>query len=255
MQENQEKSLANVLVMMSVDGKITAEEKSFVEKLKTRFDIDNDDFSSLLEQFRNSPKHMAIPRGEEGRDVFKLLVEAAQADDTIAEPEQRLLQRVAKHVGLSDIEAQPLIPGAEESIAEIDEKIAQIYESFNKWDSKTRAARVEDIAKYGPLAVVSLLKVLESYRVPEGLPDNLELKTLVAEQLGQLGDKRAVYYMAQHVNIGDTDDEISNASLRNACAEAIEKLVGRKFDPENKLDAMRQWWISSGKDDYSELAI
>lgn len=253
--EDAVKAVRNVLVILSIDGSISDEEKSFLARLKRRLQIDESEFSQLAEEYRRSPKSMTIPKGQQGSDVFKLLIEAAKADGKVVPAERDLLERVAGHIGLSDMETQSLIPGMEEVVDTINDKIDRIYESFNEWSSETRRARVAEIGGFGGPAVVPLLQVLESYRVPEETTDNLELKTLVAQQLGELGDPRAVYYLAQQVNIGDTDDEISNAPFRDACSRAIGNVIGQDFGAEDIQDAVREWWRGAGKEHYTELAI
>ncbi len=253
--EDAAKAVRNVLVILSIDGSISDEAKGFLAGLKRRLQIDESEFSQLVAEYRQSPQSMAIPRGQQGSDVFKMLIEAAKADGKVVPAERDLLERAAGHIGLSDMETQSLIPGMEEVVDTIHDRIDRIYESFNEWNSDTRRARVAEIGSFGGPSVVPLLQVLESYRVPDETTDNLELKTLVAQQLGELGDPRAVYYLSQHVNIGDTDDEISNASFRDACCRAIGNITGQDFGAGDIQEAVREWWRGAGKEHYTELAI
>ena len=105
------------------------------------------------------------------------------------------------------------------------------------------------------MSVVPLIQVLESYRVPNGVENSLEMKILVARQLGLLKDTRAVYYLSQHVNIGETDDEISNPAFRAACCDAISLITGIEFEGDSRDEAVRNWWLGEGQDAYNELAI
>ena len=103
--------------------------------------------------------------------------------------------------------------------------------------------------------MISLLRVLETGRVPEGAADGLELKTLVAEHLGRLGDERAVYYLAQQVTIGEMDDEVTNGELRFAVAEALGRIADRPFSrDQGGVEAARKWWFAEGLRRYDHLA-
>jgi len=96
--------------------------------------------------------------------------------------------------------------------------------------------------------------LLESYRRPDGCETTVAMKTLLAEALGQIGDRRAVYYLSQQVSIGDSDDEITSAELRAACAHAIGRIAGVEFPrDESVVLAARQWWLDSGGDEYNQL--
>lgn len=263
MNDKQKKAIKNVLVMLSVDGEISESEKDFISKLKKRYQIAEEEFTGLLQEFRSSSVKMSIPKGEEGRDVFKLLVEAAEADGKVVLAEQRLLQKVAKHVGMSDMESESLIPGVEEAIIEINAMVEDMYSHFNEWDTGIRQEKLEEFVGFGSVAVVPLLQVIESYRVQDGAADNLELKTLIAEKLGKIEDTRPVYYLTQQVNIGDVEDEISNSKFRDACIEAISKLTGTQFEREeisdgnyvSRQEKVIEWWQLTGKEEFNELVI
>ena len=119
-----------------------------------------------------------------------------------------------------------------------------------------RRAKLQELAAMGRGVVVPLLRVLESYKSPDGAPNALSLKARVAETLGELGDDRAVYYLAQQVNIGEQEDEITNAALRRASAAALGALVGAEFSADDEgVAAARQWWQGSGRRVYDRLAF
>jgi hypothetical protein len=253
--ETGKRNIRNALVILSVDGNIAEKEKDYLRGLRRSLGIDEHEFTALIEEFKQDPKRLSIPRGEEGSEALRQMVEAAASDGKITIEERTVLAKVARHVGISEVELDSLIPVDHETADRIEEMVGEIYASFNSWDSAARAKKVEAIAVFGQDAVVPLLQVLESYRVPDGAENALDLKTLVAGQLGGLGDPRAVYYLAQQVNIGDTDDEISNPAFRNACADALGAIIGMSFEGEDRLGEVLEWWLGPGKDDYSELAI
>ena len=177
------------------------------------------------------------------------------ADGEIDTAEMIILEKVSRHLGVSDAELQSMIPGSYDTVGKINNAVDELYLMFGSWDHATRAAKVAEIASFGVLAVVPLLQVLESYRIPDGVENSLELKKLVVRHLGELGDARAVYYLAQHVNIGDTDDEISNPAFRDACCDAISRITGIQFEGKDKQAEARAWWLGPGKESYSELAM
>ena len=249
------RDLKNILVMLLADGVISDDEKDHLKKIKRRLELTTEDFTELVDEFKQDPNRLNVPQGQAGRDALNLLLEAALADGEMTSAEMVILEKVARHVGVSDMELQSLIPGNDESIGRINDSVDELYEAFNSWDPATRAQKVLKIASYGVVAVVPLLQVLESYRIPDGAENSLELKLLVAGQLGQLKDTRAVYYLAQHVNIGDTDDEISNPEFRDQCAKAIGLITGLQFEGEDKQKMVRDWWLGPGKESFSELAI
>ena len=150
-----------------------------------------------------------------------------------------------------------MLPGGEISPAEqaeITAAVEEIYTDFASWDDDTRRAKLQAIGSRGRAASKFLLAILESYRAPDGMDDTLEMKALTARQIGKLGDERAIYYLAQQINIGDGDDDVTSAVLRGACASAIGQIVGEKFSSDERgVNAARQWWDDIGRQEYNRL--
>jgi len=259
--EKDKTTLRNVIVVALADGKLTDDEKRQIEDLRTKLGVGGDEFAQLCEEFRADPKRIVLPReAGEAAEVTRLMVEMAAADGQVSAAERRLLERLVDPLGLDAHHLDAMIDEAlghsDADRDRIEADLDALYGTFASLDAEARRAKVRAAAEAGPPAVVPLLKVLESYRTPDGAADALELKTLVAEALGDLGDARAIYYLAQHVSIGDTDDEVSNAALRFACAEAIGKIVDRPFGPDQDgMTAARQWWLSDGAATHNRLAM
>jgi len=259
MDETTKRNMRNVMVFALADGDLNAHERRFIETLRDRLGLDTEEFRALVEEVRNDPKRLTLPREpQEAQEAIRLLVEAAWVDGHIGQTEHRLLRRLTEHAGLDAAVAEGLISPTAEVAAPASEKLEalvdEIYASFAAWDESVRREKLAAVAAAGRGATEVLLRVLESYRVPDGAPNALELKALVAEQLGGLGDARAVYYLAQQVNVGELDDEVSNAALREACAEALGRLVGRPFSRDAEgVEAARKWWFTEGIRQYDTL--
>jgi hypothetical protein len=251
--------LRNVIVISAMDGKVTPEEQAFIGRLREELEISRDEFDEVVAEVRKNPQRLSVPRGPEAREVFDTLVEAARADGEITEREKRLLRKVARHIGFSEQELAEILPGAgpDPAVLEaIDRQIDELYAGFGQWDAGTRGAKLDAVAGHGETAVLPLLGVLESYRTPDDCEDALELKTLVVDRLGRIEDERAVYYLAQQVSLSNEDDEITNADLRGACAEAMGRIVGKEFtrDPDG-VEASRLWWRANQQSRFNRLAM
>ena len=258
MNDNAKRNLRNVMVFALADGELNDAEKQFIESLRGRLGIDEAEFNQLCQQVRENPKQLSLPRdAAEAEEAIRLLVATAVADGQVSQAESRLLGRLARHVGLEESSVDELIASASSTHAdEIQAMVEQIYASFHGWDEPTRREKVAALAGFGRESVVPLLRILESYRVPDGAADGLDLSTLVAEQLGSLGDDRAVFYLAQQINIGDMDDEITNAALRHAAAEALGRIVGEEFSADQAgVAAARGWWFAGALRRYDKLAF
>ncbi len=241
-----------------VDGELADEEKRFIESLRAKLGVVGEDFERLCQQVREDPKRLSLPTGRgRAQATLRLLVEAAASDAVISDPERRLLGRVAGRVGLNESDLNELIAsvsGAHDG--QLEAMLEEIYAGFAGWDEAVRREKVEALAAFGRASVLPLLRVLESYRKPEGAADALELKALAAEQLGKIGDDRAVYYLAQQVNIGEMDDEVTSAALRCISAEAVGRIVGEPLTPDRQgVEAARQWWFAQGIRQYDRLAL
>ena len=252
-------NLKNILVLAVTDGEVTDEEKSCIDRLRERLGVDQAEFSGLCEAIRSGDRRISISRDSaEGEQMLGMLVELAVADGKVSPPEERTLRKIAAHMEapsgkLEALIDQALRPPEVDDIA-VAAQVEEIYESFAAWDEPTRRAKVAALASPGRHAVKPLVRVLESYRSPDGMPDALALKVLLAEQLGHIGDGRAVYYLTQQVSIGDMEDEITNLALRAAAAEAIGRISGRGFTRDQAgIEAARLWWLGDGLKDYNYL--
>jgi uncharacterized tellurite resistance protein B-like protein len=257
-----QRDLKNVMVIALADGQLTEDEKQFIQRLRQRLGLDEQEFADLVAQVRADPKAVSLPKeAAQAVAAVRLIADAAAADGEIGGVEKRIIRRLAAHVQLPPSELESLLGGSrgpEEAAdtAELEGRVEEIYAGFAEWDDSQRARKIEELGAYGPGAVRPLLQMLESYRTPAGLPDALALKALVARQLGRLGDGRAVYYLAQHVSLGDIEDEITSADFRCACAEAMGRIVGESFSADAAgVAAAREWWTGPGRTRYSTLAI
>jgi len=252
-------ALKNALVLAVADGKLTEQEKACIESLRQRLGVDAEDFRRLCHEVKQGSRKLSVPREpNQAEQTVALLMEIAAADAVITPPEQRALRMVADYVGFDATRLETMLDDACRGEGVDDRKLEamaeELYTQFGQWDGASRRAKVGALGDLGRCGVRPLLRILESYRKPEGAPDALELKTLVAEQLGRLGDTRPVYYLAQHVNIGDSDDEISSLALRAAAAEAIGTIIGQSFSrDQDGIDAARQWWQDEGNQKYNRL--
>lgn len=259
MSDEAKRNLKNVMVLALVDKKLTEGEKQFIDRLRTRVGIDEKELRRLVSQVRQDPKKISLPRGgPAAKEAVRVLVETAKADGEVTHPEQKLLQRIARCVGLSRSQLDAMLSGGEEEVGEdeINARVDAIYAEFARWDAPTRCERIRELGDMGGAGVPALLYLMESYRTPDGMDNALELKTLVAEQLGRIGDERAAYYLVQQVNIGDIDDEISSSQLRYAAAEALGKIVGKDFARDQSgVEGARVWWTGPQSDPYDRLAF
>lgn len=132
----------------------------------------------------------------------------------------------------------------------------EIYEQFPSWPEATQREKLGQFASAGGAAVVPLLRIIESYRTPDGAANTLALKVMVCQHLGRLGDDRAVYYLSQQISLGDAEDEINSAALRYAATEALGRIIGKPFTPDAQgVQAARDWWVGPGRARYDQLAF
>jgi tellurite resistance protein len=258
MDEQAKRDLRNVIVFALIDGELSEQEKQFIDQLRVRLGVGEPEFRDLCEQVRQNPRQLSLPKDSgEATEAMRLLVDLAMVDGQVSDPERRMLERLAAHVGLDAAAVEQfLTPPPETQDEQIANLTEEIYANFAGWDEPTRRQKVAALAGFGRESVLPLLHVLESYRMPEGATDALELRTLVAEQMGGLGDDRAAYYLAQQVNIGDMDDEITNAALRYVSAEALGRIVGEDFSRDQAgVVAARAWWLAAGSRKYDRLAL
>ncbi|MCD4825189.1 MAG: TerB family tellurite resistance protein [Phycisphaerae bacterium] len=259
MTEQDSRNLKNVMVVMLWDKTLTDEERAFIDTLRKRLDIEADEFQRLVAEVQADPKRLSIPKGPEGVDALGLLIEAAAADGEICDTEKKMLGKVAAFVGIEPGRLEQMFPDTPASLQqqfEITAAIEELYANFHQWDAATRTAKCCAIAAFGRPAAILLLQVMESYRTPDNETNSLELKILIAEQLGKLADTRAIYYLVQQISIGDSDDEMTSADQRAACAEAIAAIVGESFGQGSEaVQAARLWWQKTGHNQFNQLAM
>jgi len=150
-------------------------------------------------------------------------------------------------------DAAPDVPDPIED--EINAAIDRMYVKFCEWSDDERRSRCEAIGAHGTAAVIPLLHVVESYRNPDG-GEGRRMKAMIIDQLAAIGDDRVVYYLAQQVSLGDTDDEVTCAALREAAAEAVGKIAGKGFTRDRAgVLACRDWWAGEGTKTYRTLVL
>ncbi len=256
-----ERDLRNALLVVLADGTVDETEKQFISELKQRLGVRDAEYREIVASVRDKSGSFSLPRSStEAAAAIRLLVEAAAADRTVADAERQLLYRLARHVGLAETDVDGMfdrLNAAEQDREDqVTELLEAIYADFAEWDLATRQAKLAETDAFGRAAAGPLLRLLESYRHPDGMTDALELKTLAAEQIGRTGDVRAVYYLAQQVNLGDGEDDMTCTALRSAAAEAIGRIVGESFSRDQSgIDAARQWWDDEGRKRFNRLAI
>ena len=252
--------LKNVLVLAVADGRVSDEEKEFILGLQKALGMSREEFAAMVEQVRRDPKAAPVPADPKAAaDAIALLAEAALVDNEVSAPERKFIMDIAGWVGVDKGVVEELL-AAPQRARQAEEKAEvltqELYADFTGWDAGRRREKIAELGALGPAAVVPLLRILESYRTPDGANDALELKALAAEQIGVLGDGRAVYYLAQQVNIGDGDDEVTCSALRFTAAQAMGKIVGESFAAgQDGVEAARQWWADRGRLKYNNLII
>jgi hypothetical protein len=169
---------------------------------------------------------------------------------------QRTPEGLGEQGGTTDLGIPPTTGQEQPSVKqELTHLADEIYQQFGGWPETTQREKLDQFASAGDAAVVPLLRILESYRTPVGAANTLSLKTMVCQQLGRLGDDRAVYYLCQQISLGDAEDEINSAALRYA-AEALGRIIGKPFTPDAQgVQTAREWWLGPGRAQYDQLAF
>lgn len=261
MQNEAMMNLRNVILMALADGKVSKEEKQFIEKVRTQMNISDEDFKQLCQEIKTSPRKFRLPQDDrQASESIQLLVNMAASDGDISASERHILVSLAEAAGVTIPQLDAMLDNASgittEQQIRTEHLVNTIYQEFGNWDEQTQKAKLDELSNLGRAATIPLLRILESYRKPEGTADALELKTMVVRRLGQIGDVRAVYYLAQQITIGDTDDDISNTGLREASAEAIGKITNTPFTSDQAgVNAARLWWTSEASKKYNQLAF
>ena len=261
MSDSAERDLRNALLVVLADGMVDEGEKQFVNELRQRLGVSDDEYRQAVASVRDKSESFSLPRdATEAAAALRLLVEAAAADRVVADAERQLLYRLARHVGLAETDVDGMfdrLTATEQARAdEVTSLLEAIYVHFAEWDAPTRQAKLAETDAFGRAAAGPMLRLLESYRHPDGMSDALELKALAAEHLGRTADVRAVYYLALQVNLGDGEDDMTCTALRSAAAEAIGRIVGRDFSRDQAgIDAAREWWDDEGRTRFNKLTI
>jgi DNA-binding transcriptional MerR regulator len=260
MSEQARQHARNVMVLALANRHVGPEQKDFIRRLCRELGLDAEQVRQLCSEVREAPSELSIPEDPQQREaLLGEMVAVARVDGEIDDAERRMLLEFVSSAGLDAADLDALLSGGRrnQQIEEDAERLLEAcYAGFAGWDEATRREKLREVAGLGRDAVIPLLRLLESYREPDSMDDALELKTLVAEQLGELGDARAVYYLAQLVNLGDSDDEICDARLRTASAGAIGRIAGLDV-PEGAegVEAVRQWWRMPAAKRYDQLAF
>jgi hypothetical protein len=272
-----------LLVTVLADGKVTDAEKRLINRIQRRLNIDDQELHRLVKDVA-AGQQLDLPPDEQGRRAtLELMVVTAAIDGDISPDEQRLLVDMGQKLGMVDQvwqelyekalrkaeqiraretekahEPQPPTPDASAAPPELskadqaEELIEQFYLHLADWADPTENA--SRFLELGSAAVLPLIRAFESYRVPDRCPDVTGFRVIIAQLLGQLGDRRAVYYLAELLRLGDADHELSNAPLRGAAAEALGRLIGQDFEPgPSGVAAARQWWHEQGQGHYNPI--
>lgn len=265
-----DKTLRNVIVFTLADGIIHGGEADYIHALGEQLDIAADEIDTAITDVQEGKKSISVPRDEtEARRLVHYLIQAAAADHQVDPTERNVLSQLAQRAGMTETDVDVMI--AEElralgNVADVDpnapddaiiEALTEtIYTDFHAADADARQAQLAALAAHGSYAVIPMLRLLESYRNPDGAPNALPLKMMLVEQLGALGDKRAVYYLTQQVSIGDIDDEITSLALREVTVAALGTILGEPFTADQAgIDAAREWWMRTGRLEFLRLVL
>jgi uncharacterized tellurite resistance protein B-like protein len=252
-------TMHNALVLALTMGKISEDEKHHIERVRDRLGISAQEFKQLVEEVRQGSRQIRLPASPaEAQHALQDLIDLTQADGRIDPVERHVLEKIAHHLGLSDEMLDGMLnaaTGANEQ--EIQGKLEEIYLHLGDWSGEVRQSRFAELERFGRAAVLPLLRMLESYRAPDGAADALELKVFIVDTLAALGDRRAIYYLATQVALSE-NSEVSNDAVRFAAAAAIGRLTGgeKPFTRDAAgVAAVRQWWTLEGIKDYNTLAL
>jgi uncharacterized tellurite resistance protein B-like protein len=263
-------TLRNIIVFTLADGVIHDVERQYIHAIGAQLEISAPEIEDVIAEVQAGKKSITIPQdSDDARRLVHYLVQAAAVDHDISKRERLVLSKLAQRAGLTESEVMVMIEEELRALGNdslnnpdapddgvLDAQIEAIYAGFTTWDAATRTAKLDELADLGRYAVVPMLRMLESYRNPEGARDALELKAMLAERLGQLGDSRAVYYLTQQVNIGDSDDEITCLALRTTAAMAVGHIISEPFTPDQAgINAVREWWLRTGRAEHDRLVI
>jgi tellurite resistance protein len=278
-QESAEIYMRGAMLMALADGVIDRSEKRLLRKLQKALGMEDEQVSRLVAAIKDGDRSsLEVPESRKDRQAaLEAMILTAQADGEISPEESALLERVAGQFGITGRDwselyrkvierarstdaqhaalqppAVPVAPDRPEVHEEVERLIESFYSHSHEWtDARERGRRFIEI---GRASVLPLIRAFESYRSPSGGARRLYLKALFAEFLGDLGDVRAVHYLASQLELND-ESEVSNARLREATAAAIGRIVGKSFARDaHGVVAARLWWRNEGMRQYRELA-
>ena len=272
-----------LLVTVLADGKVTDAEKRLINRIQRCLIIDDQELHRLVRDVAGG-QQLELPPDEQGRRAtLELMVVTAAIDGQISPNEQKLVADMSQKLGMDDQvwqelyekalrkaeqirakekeetrEPQPPAPDTSAAppepsrVDQAEQLIEQFYLHLADWpDATEKASRFLEL---GSAAVIPLIRAFESYRVPDRCPDVTGFRVIIADLLAQLGDRRAVYYLAELLGLGDQDNELSNGPLRGAAAEALGKLIGQNFQRgPSGVAAARQWWREQGQGHYNPV--
>lgn len=99
---------ASIVYMALADGKISPEEKAFLDKLATNLEISTSDYEKILENplnFRLNPPHLHVERLERLYDLVRIV----HADRHTGDMQEKLLIRFGLALGFSSENVNQII--------------------------------------------------------------------------------------------------------------------------------------------------
>ena len=92
----------SVVSMLVTDGKIERQEIEFLKQLCQRLEVSGDVVETAFEKFLQKEAYVHLPENDnEKKRLFSHLLEAVVADGQVAPQERKLLEAVAKRMGIS----------------------------------------------------------------------------------------------------------------------------------------------------------
>lgn len=272
--ESIDRLMKAVLAMALADGAIADDERALIRKVQARLGVGDEQLRKVIAEFRQakSPDALLPRQSEDRHQAMLLMVVTAAIDGQIDTREQALLDKVAGRLGFDHAEfqdifdegvatanrlrakKQPPTAAVETQAlrAKASELVADFYHrAYEPVELREQAAR---LAEVGASAVIPLVRGFESYRRAVPPLKTARIKEAFADTLGEIGDPRAVYYLATYLLLGDEEEDAHDAALRAAVAESLGKLVGERFTRDAKgVNAARLWWHRKGSQHYQRL--
>lgn len=100
----------NMLVATFADHHVDDEEKAYLEEMRRELGLSPEEAREILQDYRahRGPVEVSGSAGER-RQIFKDIIRVALADGELSEKEQRLLQRVAQSLSMTDAQLEGLV--------------------------------------------------------------------------------------------------------------------------------------------------